>query len=413
MIGSKVLRLANESSAAVTFEAAVLDHLQNVVGFDVAFFSVKGEEASPTVVGLGSDLVARAVQGGPRYERELLPVRQAALRANGVAVDTRVLGEAGVRRTAYYRELARAVGGRHSLMAYVQLRGRVVAAVMLGRTGSTFTDREMTAVEALLPELGMARASYGLPLVYEPLSVPSPPGLLRRFGSRRRDVLAVERMGETTVEVRDRDGFREMVARESGTELVWTRAKVRDPSESGWPYVELFHLAAIQATSRRRALFVGCGGAVALRQFAKMYPGLAMDVVEREACVIELARAWYDLDGIPGLTIHVADGATFMAAAAKSHWDVVVIDAFDARDSTEPLRQPQFLSTVRGVLRPGGALAVNVIGTLDGQGPVRDVAECLASLFQRVRVVPVMQAGEEYAPSSLRNVVLVGSKSER
>jgi spermidine synthase len=412
-MGSKMLQLANECSAAASFEAAVLELLQDLVGFDVAFFSVKGEAASPTVVGLGAELVARAVQGGSSYERELLPVKQAALRANGVAVDTRVLGEAGVRRTAYHRDLARAVGGRHSLMAYVPLRGRVVAAIMLGRTGSTFTDREMAAVEALLPDLGVARASYGLPLVYEPLSLPSPPGWLRRFGSLRRGVLAVERMGEATVEVRDRNGFREMVARESGTELVWTRAKVRDPSESGWPYVELFHLAAIQAQSRRRALFVGCGGAVALRQFAKMYPGLAMDLVEREPRVIELARAWYDLDRIPGLTVHLGDGATFMAAAAKSRWDVVVIDAFDARDSTEPLRQPQFLSTLRGVLTHGGALAMNVIGTLDGRGPVRDVAECLASLFHRVRIVPVMQAGEEYAPSSLRNVVLVASKSER
>jgi hypothetical protein len=33
-------------------------------------------------------------------------------------------------------------------------------------------------------------------------------------------------------------------------------------------------------------------------------------------------------------------------------------------------------------------------------------------LFRRVRVVPVMQADEDYAPSALRNVVLIASKAE-
>lgn len=408
-----VLRLANEHTTAAAFEGALLELFQRAVGFDVGFFSVKGEETSPTVVGLASDVVERAARGGARYHAELLPVKRAAIAARGVAVDTRVLGEAGVRSTAYYREVARLVGGRHSLMAYVPLRGRIVAAIMLGRCGSAFADRDIEFVEALLPQLGVPRASYGLPVGYEPLGEPAPPGLLRRLGvTPRPRVLANERIAGATVEIRDRGGFREMVARENGTELVWTRASVRDPSESGWPYIELFHLAALQAKSRRRALFVGCGGAVALRQFARMYPGLAIDVVEREARVIELARVWYDLDKIPGLTVHIADGADFVERAGASSWDIVVIDAFDATASTEALTRPRFFTAVRRLLQCGGALAVNVIGTLDGHGPVRDVAEQLMRLFERVRIVPVMTADEAWLPSALRNVVLIASKRQ-
>lgn len=406
-----VVGLAGEHGTAAAFEAALLDLFQRHIGFDVGFFSVKGQEASPTVVGLGDELVERAIRRGPRYFAELLPVKQAALRARGVAVDTRVLGEAAVRETAYHRELARAVGGRHSLMAYVPLRGRIVAAMMLGRCGAAFTDRDLLEVEARLSQIGVSRASYGLPLEVEPLEGSAQPGLLRRLGlSSRPSVLASESIAGATVEVRDRDGFREMVARESGAELVWTRARVDDPRESGWPYIELLHLAALQAKARRRALFVGCGGAVALRQFACTYPGLAIDVVEREAGVIELARAWYALDAIPGLSVHVADGAEFAERAPASSWDIVVIDAFDASDSTRALRQPRFFSAVHRVLRSGGALAVNVIGTLDGHGPVREVAELLSRRFHRVRVVPVMVADERYLPSALRNVVLVASK---
>jgi spermidine synthase len=269
-------------------------------------------------------------------------------------------------------------------------------------------------VEALLPALGIARASYGLPGVCEPLRASAPFGLLGKLGSRWRSVvLASERIGDITLEVRDRGGFREMVARDEGAELVWTRASVRDPSESGWPYVELFHVAAAQAKSRRRALFVGCGGAVALRQFATLYPGLAIDLVEREAKVIDLARTWYDLDQIPGVSVHIADGATFVENASPSSWDVAVIDAFDGSDSTAALRRGPFFSALRRALRPGGSLAVNVIGTMDGSGPVREVLTALVRAFNRVRVVPVMEAEEDYSPSTLRNVILIASKGER
>jgi spermidine synthase len=417
-----LVRLAHEASTATGFEAAVLELLQQRVGFDVAFFSVKGAEASPTVVGLDAALIETAVRGGPRYAAELLPVKRAALEARGVAVDTRVLGERGVRKSAYYQEVARSVGGRHSLMAYVPLRGKVVAGIMLGRCGGrsgsspAFSDADIERVEALLPALGVARGSFGLPAVCEPLPVGAPPRLLGRLASLwRPHVLATEHIGATTIQVRDRKGYREMVASENGTELVWTRASLRDASASGWPYVELLHIAALQAGALRRALFVGCGGAVALRQFANHYRGLALDLVEREARVVELARAWYGLDDIPGLTVHIADGESFVQHAAASSWDVAVIDAFDALDAGDAphaLLNVPFFAALQRSLRPGGALAVNVIGTLDGHGPVRDAGACLLRFFRRVRVVPVMQADEDYAPSALRNVVLIASKAE-
>jgi spermidine synthase len=417
-VSSDLVRLAHEAHTATGFEAAVLELLQQRVGFDVAYFSVRGAEASPTVVGLDAGVVETVVRGWSRYGAELLPVKRAALDARGVAVDTRVLGERGVQRSAYYQEVARAVGGRHSLMAYVPLRGKVIAGIMLGRCGSgpAFSDADIGSVEALLPALGVARGSFGMPAVCEPLPMGAPSHLLGRLGSLwRSNIRATEHIGSTTIQVRDRKGYREMVACENGAELVWTRASLRDASASGWPYVELLHIAALQARARRRALFVGCGGAVALRQFANLYPGLAIDLVEREAQVVELARAWYGLDDIPGLTVHIADGASFTQHAAASSWDVAIIDAFDASDASDAphaLLHAAFFAALQRVLRPGGALAVNVIGTLDGHGPVRDVSACLMRSFRRVRVVPVMQADEDYAPSALRNVVLIASKGE-
>jgi spermidine synthase len=222
--------------------------------------------------------------------------------------------------------------------------------------------------------------------------------------------LARERIGELCVEVRDRAGFREMVARSADSELVWTRTNLSDPGESGWPYVELLHLAAIQAKARQRALFIGCGGAVALRQFAGVYPGIGLDLVEREARVIELARAWYGLDDIPGLTVHVADGADFATRAPAASWDILVVDAFDGSSSSAALSCAPFLSAARRLLRAGGALALNLLGTLDGQGSVAAAVRQLSRSFHRIRVVPVMGANERYCPSDQRNIVLIASR---
>jgi predicted O-methyltransferase YrrM len=297
-------------------------------------------------------------------------------------------------------------------MAYIPWRGRIIAALMLGRAGSGFSNQEMRRVESLLPSLGLARAAYGLPCTFEPLRAPTNPGLLRRLGfDRRFEILASTPTRDGTLVVRDLEGFREMVATAGGSELIWTRAALRDPSESGWPYVELLHLAAALAKQRRSALFVGCGGAVAMRQFARVYPGIGIDVVEREATVIELARAWYDLDAIPGVTVHVADGVDFIAHAAPSSWDVVVVDAYDAADIATAFARRPFFATLRRALHPGGAMAFNVIGTLDEPGPVRDIVRAARAELDSVRIVPVMGLDETYSPSTRRNVVVLATRA--
>jgi hypothetical protein len=408
MAGTGLIGLASELPSAALFERAVLELCQREVGFDVAFLSIKGAEASPTVLGLSPDIVAQAVRGGTVYERELAPVKAAALGARGVAIDTEVFGERGMRRHAYYREVARQVGGRHSLLGYVPLRGRIVAGLMLGRSGPGFSAAEVARVEALLGDLGVARGSYGLPLGFEPLREPCHAGWLERFGFAPAPLASVSVRG-LTVLVRDRAGFREMVARAGASELIWTRAALRDPSISGWPYIELFHLAAISARVRRRALFIGAGGAVALRQFAKLYPGIALDLVERDAAVIQLAREFYALDAIPALTVHIADGVEFLARAMPESWDVIIVDAFDASAARQPLLERPFFASLARALTSGGALGVNVIGTL-GSGWVPDVARGLRDEIGPIRIVPVLDPDETYSPGSLRNVVLIATR---
>jgi hypothetical protein len=395
---------AAESSTAAEFERRVLAFLGSSIGYEAAFVGLQG--AVGTAVGLDAEQITRALRPGAPYPRELAPVKRAALGARGVAIDTQVLGTAAVRASAYFRHFAAPMNGTHTLVACFRLRGRVIGGLMLGRAGPCFGRQEVERVESWLDAFTIGRASFGVPgLVSAPLRGSSAGG---RWPWRDR-LLARVVSGKTEVVVRDRHGHREMVARDPvrGAEMIWSRASIEDPSRSGWPYVDLFHLAASLAHARERALFVGCGGAVGPRQFAVMYPGIQIDVVESDPAVVELARRFFGLDDIPHLAVHIDDGASFLGSAAPRAWDVVILDAYGAGDLGREFGARDFFAVVRSVLRPGGAMAFNVVGALDGTDPVAAVVRGAARHFDEVRVVPVMTPDETYAPSARRNVVVL------
>lgn len=401
--------LASEVPTTGQFESCALEQLQRDIGFDTAMIAVPGLNNCPTSYGLDASLVERFLGNCSTYLADITPVKQTALAARGVAVDTQVLGERALQRTAYYRDLLKPSGAKHSLLAYVPLRNRVIAVLMLGRGGSGFSERNTTQVERQLRGLGVSRASYGLPVPCEPLPN-RPAGLRSRLFGMKPGSLAKRRAGDLQLSIRDRNGYREMVASRAQDELIWTRAGIDNPQKSGWPYVELFHVAAAVAEHRQRALFIGSGGAVAVRQFAAMYPGIEMDLVEKEAVVVELADKWFGLGSIAGLKVHVAEGEQFVSEAKPATWDIVVVDAYDAAlVDQSAFSSEQSLSSLHRAVRSGGAVAINIIGDLSGSGPVTQVVKRLSSFFSDVRALPVVNPQQACGPNDLRNVVVIAS----
>jgi hypothetical protein len=381
------IALAHDVDDAFTFEHAVLQELARSIGFDAAFFAAKGDP--PTTVNVDASRLDSAI-ARVDYEAEIAPTRAAALARRGVAVDTSVMGEAAVRRTAYFRDFAAPIGGKHSLLAYLSVRGRPTGGLMLGRTGRTFSDSDIAIVEDLLPRLSLARASFHLPWGGAPLAS-------ERANDDGGDLV-----------VRDRDGWREMVARGPSTSIAWTRAHLRDAARSGWFYVDLLHLAATRARHRGRVLFIGCGGGVALHQFARTYPGMRIDVAEPDARVIVLARRWFSLDAVPNVSIVAGDGAALVRGARPCVWDAIVVDAFENDRVAPPFLGRAFFAAVARALRPGGGMAFNAIGTLGGASDVQVVERRARQELDDVRLVPVLDPGETFSARAVRNVVVLG-----
>lgn len=389
------ITLAHESRDAASFEQAILDGLDREVGFEAAFFATHGE--TPTTVALDTATLIGAF-ASRRYESEIASLKRHATR--GVVVDTRHATEAEVRRRHYHRDFAAPIRGRHTLLAPLVVRDRVLGGLMMGRTGATFSDSAVARVAELLPAIALGRASFFLPWRASPLACSRGwRGVLGLSQVRERD-------GELVV--RDRGRFREMVRESADGDVVWTRASL-DGVRSGWFYVELFHVAAARAWNRRSALFLGGGGGVAIRQFAETYPGITIDVVDLDPRVLDLARDWFGLGAVPGLHAHVAEAADYMHHASDSRWDVVVVDAFTDLELPHSLVEPAFFRSLARALHPGGAIAFNTIGAL-GTGVVHDVERLARRAFDDVRLVPVLDEGEDYDPRARRNVVVLGSR---
>jgi len=115
----------------------------------------------------------------------------------------------------------------------------------------------------------------------------------------------------------------------------------------------------------KRVLVIGLGGATLPDALLRIYPDLAMDVVEVDAAVIRVAAKYFDFHPGPKVRIHEEDGRVFVkrAARAGAKYDLVLLDAFDHEYIPEHMLTREFLQEVKAVMQPDGVLAANTFST--------------------------------------------------
>jgi spermidine synthase len=218
----------------------------------------------------------------------------------------------------------------------------------------------------------------------------------RRAGRAR----IAERRGRAVV--REAGGQRELWLDDGARATLQSRVAAGDPLISGVAYTDGFHLYAPAAG---RVLCIGAGAAIVPRQLIAFHPELAVHVVDCDADVLAVARAWFGLVEGDRLTVELADGRAVLERPGA--WDLVIVDAFGAGDFPAHLATVELFALARTRLAPGGALAVNLAGTLDG-AVLRGVLAGLVEAFGAERTaafgVPGPHGGD-YATTSAGNTV--------
>ena len=238
------------------------------------------------------------------------------------------------------------------------------------------------------------------------------PAWLRRLLSSSpepRVIAAVVGDGSTLV-VREDGRFRELVeiARE---EMVHTRVLVDEPLCSGFAYTDALHagLWLVDVGARAlSALCLGAGGGIVARQLVAS--GVRTTVVESSSAVLELAREHFGLRAGPSLRIEHADALDFAEASPADRYDVAIVDLFGAFEASALLATRELFDAVRRVLRPGAAVAVNMVGPLDGTGgAMHATLRAIAAVFDDHLSVPMFGDGERASGmtdlGAVRNVV--------
>lgn len=139
---------------------------------------------------------------------------------------------------------------------------------------------------------------------------------------------------------------------------VWRR---NDPEFIANTYIRTMAIAALTwpgyiPRKKGRVLMIGLGGGILCKFLLRHFPSLAIEAVEPNRKVVELARQHFDLDH--RVYVHADDGRNFLAKQTGKY-DMIVLDAFDKVYIPPELMSAEFLTIVRQRLAPDGIYIAN------------------------------------------------------
>lgn len=136
--------------------------------------------------------------------------------------------------------------------------------------------------------------------------------------------------------------------------------KPGDPEHLELPYARFAFAGLALCEGPRRILVVGLGGGTLPGFLRKHYPDAAIDVVEIDAEVAEVAKAYFGFREDQLMRVHVGDGREFIENVRHASYDVIFLDAFGSHSVPPHLTTQEFLQAVRRALTPSGVAVGNV-----------------------------------------------------
>jgi spermidine synthase len=159
--------------------------------------------------------------------------------------------------------------------------------------------------------------------------------------------------------VSDGHGGRELELNEG----IVTHSEWRPDTVLTGRYWDLFlMLPPILSRPPRSLLVIGNAGGTIGRAYGRFYPGVAVDGVEIDPKLNEVARRWFGAGDNPRMGLIAADGRPYLERTNK-RYDLIVVDAYRQPYVPFYLATGEFLRLAHEHLRPGGAIALNVAAT--------------------------------------------------
>lgn len=147
-----------------------------------------------------------------------------------------------------------------------------------------------------------------------------------------------------------------------------------------------------------RVLMLGGAGFAYPKQLLLEHPGVALDVVEIDPAMVQIARERFFLDRLEmqlaaegradDLRIFVEDGEAFLRRSDGAPYDAIINDVFVGREAVPFFVSDEGIACARARLTPGGLLMANCVVEYTGRRhvpPLLPGGALARSLRQRVR----------------------------
>ncbi len=250
-------------------------------------------------------------------------------------------------------EAGKVAGRLYALSTAGSLLGTFIAAlVLIPWAGTQRTLMGTAACVALAAALLLPRRWLFVPAAAALLLLIPPPSI-------KSAVYQTESAYQYIRVVSDGEGGRDLELNEG----VVTHSEWRADSVLTGGYWDLFlMLPPLLAREPRSMLVIGNAGGTIGRAYGRFYPGVAIDGVELDPKLNEVARRYFGAGDNPRMHLIAADGRPFLELT-KKRYDLIVVDAYRQPYVPFYLATEEFFALARKHLRPGGAIALNVAAT--------------------------------------------------
>jgi spermidine synthase len=179
-------------------------------------------------------------------------------------------------------------------------------------------------------------------------------------------------MAEVQLLHRERSLYRNIFVTQSGDERCMTFRYPRgmgrqsckllhEPRKLIFQYTGMQLSALFLNPNPKRILVIGEGGGTIPTALQELCPDAQIDVVELDASVDSVARAYFDFKPGPKTRVTISDGRIFVKRRAekKPDYDLVLLDAFEADYIPEHMLTREFLQEVKANMAPNGVIVAN------------------------------------------------------
>lgn len=164
--------------------------------------------------------------------------------------------------------------------------------------------------------------------------------------------------------------------------------ELEKPYRSQAKYTDYFHLAFLANPRIARTVFIGAGGGVGPRTFSEMDPSMAIDVVDIDRRILEVAHTYFHMPTGGRVTTHAEDGRRWLHNE-KGTCDCLILDAFTIGGVIPfHLTTREFFEDCARRLSDDGVLIMNVNSALEGEkgGIFLRVMRTLDAVFPQLYV---------------------------